>query len=76
MDLLNRITIDPQIISGKPCIRGMRVTVTNVLRLLATGETRENVLKAYPYLESADIDACLLYASKVVDDDSFPLQAA
>ena len=64
MDLLNRISIDPQIISGKPCIRGMRVTVTNILRLLSTGESRENVLKAYPYLESADIDACLLYKAE------------
>ncbi len=67
MDLLKRITLDPAVMSGNPCIRGMRVTVANVLRLLAAGHSRERVLAAYPYLESSDIDACLLYASRLAE---------
>jgi len=60
---LDRITVSPAVMSGNPCIRGMRVTVANVLRLLASGTSRERVLEAYPYLESEDIDACLEYAA-------------
>lgn len=66
---LERITVDPLVMSGKPCIRGMRVTVANVLRLLAAGHTSQRILAAYPYLEPADIDACLLYASVRVEDE-------
>lgn len=61
-ELLRRITVNPAVtavMTGKPSIRGLRVTVTNILRLLASGHTRERILEAYPYLESADIDACL-----------------
>jgi uncharacterized protein (DUF433 family) len=54
-----RITIDPAVMSGKPCIRGMRVTVANVLRQLATRRSHAEILASYPYLEPADIDACL-----------------
>ena len=71
-DLLARITVNPTVMSGKPCIRGMRVTVANVLRLLAAGNTRERVLSAYPYLEPADIDASILYASIRVDEHELP----
>ena len=67
MDLLKRITLDPAIMTGNPCIRGMRVTVANVLRLLAAGHSRERILAAYPYLEPRDIDACLLYASRLAE---------
>ena len=63
MNLLARITVDPMVMSGKPCIRGLRVTAANVLRLLAAGHSRQRILVAYPYLEPADVDACLLYAS-------------
>ena len=69
MNLLERITVNPTVMSGKPCIRGLRVTVANVLRLLAAGQSRERILTAYPYLEPSDIDACLLYASMRVDDE-------
>lgn len=48
---------------GKPCIRGMRITVGTIVGLLATGATRERILEAYPYLEAADIDAALAYAA-------------
>lgn len=58
-----RITHDPAVMSGKPCIRGMRVTVATVVGLLASGESRERILQAYPYLEAADLDEALAYAA-------------
>ena len=58
-----RITHDPAVMGGKPCIRGLRVTVGMLLGLLASGQTRERILEAYPYLEPADIDAALAYAA-------------
>ena len=58
-----RITIDPAVMSGKPCIRGLRVTVANVLRQLANHRTPAEILASYPYLEAEDIDACLAYAA-------------
>jgi uncharacterized protein (DUF433 family) len=61
-ELLKRITVNPRQMGGRPCIRGIRVTVANVLRLLAAGHSRARILKAYPYLEAADIDACSEYA--------------
>lgn len=69
MNALERITVDPLVMSGRPCIRGLRVTVANVLRLLASGHTPQRILTAYPYLEASDIDACLLYASVRVEDE-------
>ena len=65
---LNRITVDPGVMSGHPCIRGMRVTVSNVLRLLAAHHDRQRILKAYPYLEEEDIAACLEYAALLADE--------
>ncbi len=61
--LLQRITHDPQVMTGKPCIRGMRVTVGAVVGLLASGETIEGILESYPYLEKDDIYAALAYAA-------------
>jgi uncharacterized protein (DUF433 family) len=58
-----RITHDPAIMGGKPCIRGLRVTVGTLLGLLAAGQSRERILQAYPYLESQDLDAALAYAA-------------
>jgi uncharacterized protein (DUF433 family) len=72
---LERITVDPAVLTGKPCIRGLRVTVANVLRQLANHRTREEILTAYPYLEDADIDACLQYAALRVDDEELALAA-
>ncbi len=60
---IERITLDPKVMGGKPCIRGMRVTVSVILGLLAGGHTRERILAAYPYLEPEDIDAALGYAA-------------
>jgi uncharacterized protein (DUF433 family) len=60
---LTRITHDPVVMGGKPCIRGLRVTVGTVVGLLASGESRERILQAYPYLEPADLDEALAYAA-------------
>ncbi len=58
-----RITHGPAVVGGKPCIRGLRITVGTILGLLATGETRERILQAYPALEPPDIDEGLAYAT-------------
>ena len=73
MAQFNGITFDPEVMGGKACIRGMRVTVGMVLGLLATGSTREEVLAAYPYLEPQDIDNCLTYAAWRVEEREEPL---
>jgi uncharacterized protein (DUF433 family) len=64
-----RITIDPNVCTGKPCIRGLRFPVSRLLGLLASGETRESILKAYPYLEGEDIDEALRYAAVLAEDE-------
>lgn len=64
--LLQRITVDPQIFGGKPIIRGRRLAVEHVLGMLAAGDTPESLIEDYPWLELADIRACLLYARKLV----------
>jgi len=56
MTQINRITFDPTVMGGKPCIRGQRVTVATILGLLAAGRSREEILKAYPYLEAGDYE--------------------
>jgi uncharacterized protein (DUF433 family) len=66
-DLLTRITIDPNRMHGRPCIRGLRVTVADILGLLSAGQSREMILQEYPYLESADIDAALAFAAGQLD---------
>ncbi len=60
---LDRITIDPKIMGGKPCIRGMRVTVGTITGLVASGASFREILELYPYLEEEDIKAALAYAS-------------
>lgn len=66
-ELLARITIDPERMHGRPCIRNLRITVTDVLELLAAKQSRESILKDYPYLEDADIDAALAFAARQAD---------
>ena len=63
MKYLERITLDSQVMGGKPCLRGMRVTVGTLVGLLAVGHSVEEILKAYPYLEKEDITAALSYAA-------------
>jgi len=65
-----RITVDPAVCTGKPCIRGLRFPVSRLLGLLAAGETRESILKAYPYLESEDIDEALRFAAYLAEEET------
>jgi uncharacterized protein (DUF433 family) len=64
---LNRITVDPEVMGGKPCIRGMRVTVSCIIRQLAGGESVQRILAAYPYLESEDIHQALAFSAWLTD---------
>jgi uncharacterized protein (DUF433 family) len=73
MDLLQRITRDPAVMGGRPCIRGMRVTVGTIVGLLAVGRTHEAILQAYPYLEADDIRAALSYAAWRTEEVELPL---
>jgi len=73
MGAWSRITFDPAVMGGKACLRGMRVTVGMVLGLLAAGRSREEILRAYPYLEAEDIDQALAYAAWRVEERELPL---
>jgi len=66
-NLINRITVNPEICNGKPIVRGLRITVSTILDYLAAGEIISNILDAYPVLEKEDILACLEYAKRVAD---------
>ena len=65
-ELLNRIQVNPAIFGGKPIIRGLRIAVEHILGMLAAGETPEAILHEYPFLEPADIQACLLFAYRAL----------
>jgi len=71
----DRITIDPAVCTGKPCIRGVRFPVARLLGLMAAGEPREVILSSYPYLESADIDEVLRFAAFLAEDETVSLAA-
>lgn len=73
---LARITLNPDVMGGKPCIRGLRVTVSTVVGLLAAGRTMEEILQAYPYLEREDIYEALSYAAWRADETEVPLTSA
>jgi len=73
MDALDRITHDPAMMGGKPCIRGMRVTVGTIMGLLASGQTEEQILAVYPYLELDDLRAALAYAAWRTQETELPL---
>ncbi len=68
-----RITIDPAVCTGKACIRGLRFPVARLLGLMASGETRDTILQAYPYLEPGDIDEALRYAAFLAEDETVEL---
>lgn len=70
-----RITATPGVCTGKPCIRDLRFPVSRVLGLLAAGETKESILKAYPYLESEDIDEALQYAAYLAEEETIEILA-
>ncbi|MCA9442110.1 MAG: DUF433 domain-containing protein [Candidatus Omnitrophica bacterium] len=76
MPQFERITFNPEVMGGKACIRGLRVTVGTVIGLLASGRTREEILEAYPYLVGEDIDQCLAYAAWRLEERDLPLTPA
>ncbi|MBI4689742.1 MAG: DUF433 domain-containing protein [Nitrospirae bacterium] len=76
MKKLMRVTFNPEVMGGKPCIRGMRVTVGMIVGMIASGHSREDVLKLYPYLEPEDIDEALSYAAWRSEEVDLPLQTA
>lgn len=76
METLERITIDPAVMGGKACIRGMRVTVGTVVGLLASGHSSAEILDAYPYLEKKDIDQSLAYAAWRLEEREVPLSTS
>ena len=75
-ELLKRVTVNPAVMTGLPCIRGMRIPVTTVLGLLAAGVTEKEVLTDYPDLEAEDIKACMAYAAWLTREREIELQPA
>jgi uncharacterized protein (DUF433 family) len=73
MSQFDRITFDPQVMGGKPCLRGLRVTVGTIVGLIASGATPRELLDDYPYLEREDITAALSYAAWRVEEVEVPL---
>ncbi len=74
MEGLERITFDTEVKGGRACIRGMRITVSLILNLLANGMTREEILESYPYLEPEDIQAALSYAVWLADESVYTVE--
>ena len=74
MKALDRITFNPQVMGGKPCIRGLRVTVGTVVGPIAAGRTKDGILKLYPYPEPKDIDQALTYAAGRVEELDVPAE--
>ena len=68
-----RVTFDPEVMGGKPCIRGLRVTVGTLVGLVAAGHSVANILKAYPYLDEEDIRQALAYAAWRVEELDLPI---
>ena len=66
--IADRITIDPDMLGGKPAVRGMRISVQTVLEFLGAGEDSAEILRQYPFLEQEDLTACLAFAAMVVED--------
>lgn len=76
MKAFPRITFDPAVMGGKPCIRGLRVTVGTIVGLLAAGRSTEEIMEAYPYLEREDIDQSLAYAAWRLEEREVPLSVS
>jgi uncharacterized protein (DUF433 family) len=70
----DRITFNPDVMGGRVCIRGMRITVALILNLVANGMTTEEIIQAYPYLGSEDIDQALRYAAWLADESIYELE--
>lgn len=76
MNHFDRITFDPNVMNGRACIRGMRVTVALILNLVASGMTTEQIIDAYPYLEAEDIQQSLQYAAWLAEDNVYAYPTA
>jgi uncharacterized protein (DUF433 family) len=76
MKPLKRITLNPAVMGGKPCIRGLRVTVGTIVGLIAAGHSKTEVLQLYPHLEAEDVDEALAYAAWRTEEVELPLQPA
>ena len=76
MKTLDRVTFNPNVMGGRPCLRGLRVTVGTIVGLVAAGHTRAQILKLYPYLEEEDIVQALKYAAWRTVEIELPLQPA
>ena len=73
---LKRITHDPNVMGGRPCVRGLRVTVGTIVGLIAAGHSIQDVLRLYPYLEAADVSEALSYAAWRVEEIEMPIAVA
>jgi uncharacterized protein (DUF433 family) len=73
IEFMDRITVDPAVMGGKPCIRGMRITVGTIIGLLAAGHDQEEILRLYPALVTEDIGAALTYAAWRLEESERPL---
>jgi uncharacterized protein (DUF433 family) len=76
MKTLDRITLNPNVMGGRPCIRGLRVTAGMIAGLVATGHAHAEIIKLYPYLEEEDIVQALKYAAWRAEEIEIPLQTA
>jgi uncharacterized protein (DUF433 family) len=76
MQKLNRITHDPGVMGGKPCIRGLRVTVGTIVGLVANGYSTDDILNAYPYIDRDDVREALTYAAWRVEEMELPIELA
>ena len=72
----DRITFDPNVMGGRACIRGMRITVSLIVNLIANGKSMEEIINAYPYLELDDIRQALQYAAWLAEESIYPLETA
>ena len=70
----DRITVDSELLAGKPCIRGMRLSVQRILQILSANPSREDLLADYPELEEEDIRQALAFAALALDDETVPLE--
>jgi len=75
MRTLSRITVDPEVMGGRPCVRGIRMTVGTIVGLVASGHSREDILRMYPYLEADDISEALAYAAWRSDEFEVPISS-
>lgn len=75
-NLLDRITLIPDVCNGKPTVRGMRITVETILQFLSAGDSMETILEAYPFLEKEDIQACIAFALKNLSSYKNDIQLA